>query len=95
MKKLSIIRFKPNPELYDAFVKSLKCFILLPDRKAIVDSFIMTKDKEVFSIVVRYADQLKSASKQGVKYLNTVRHMLEEYYEINRHTIPLTGDLVE
>ena len=95
MEKLSIIRFKPNPEHYDAFVKSLKHFILLPDKRGIVDSFIMTKDKEVLSIVVRYADQLKSASKQGVKYLNTVKHMLEEYNEIDRHTIPLTGDLVE
>jgi len=56
MKKLSIIRFKPRPENYDEFVKSLKHFISLPDRKGIVDSFIMTKDEEVFSIVVRHAD---------------------------------------
>ena len=61
MKKLSIIRFKPNPEHYEAFVKSLKHVILLPDRKGIVDSFIMTKDKEVFGIVVRHAHQLESA----------------------------------
>ena len=47
MKKLSIIRFKPNPEHYGEFVKSLKHFISLPDRKGIVDSFIMTKDEEV------------------------------------------------
>ena len=95
MKKLSIIRFKPNPEHYDAFVKSLKQFISLPDKKGIVDSFIMTKDEEVFSIVVRHADQLESDLKQGLKYLNTVRHMLREYDEIDRNTIPLTGDLVE
>ena len=95
MKKLSIIRFKPNPEHYDAFVKSLKHFILLPDRKGIVDSFIITKDKEVFSVVVRHADQFESDSKQSVKYLNTVRHMLQEYNEIDRQTIPSTGDLVE
>ena len=95
MKKLSIIWFKPNPEHYDAFVKLLEHFILLPDRKGIVDSFINTKDREVFSIVVRHADQLESDSKLGLKYLNTVRHMLQEYNEIDRHTIPLTGDLVE
>ena len=95
MKKLSIIRFKPNPEHHDAFVKSLKHFILLPDRKGIADNFMMTKYKEVFSIFVRHADQLESASKQGVKYLNTVRHTLQEYNEIDRHTIPFTGDLVK
>ena len=95
IKKLSIIRFKLNPGNYDAFVKSLKHFISLLDKKGIVDSYIMTKDKEVFSIVVRHADQFESDSKQGVKYLNTVRYMLQKYNEIHRHTIPLTGDLVE
>ena len=48
MKKLSIIRFKPKSENYDEFVQSLKHFISLPERKGIVDSFIMTKDDEVF-----------------------------------------------
>jgi len=95
MKKLSIIRFKPKPEHFDEFVKSLKHFISLPDREGITDSFIMTKDEEVFSIVVRYAEQLENDAKQGVDYLNTVRHMLQEYNETDRHTIPLTGDLVE
>ena len=55
----------------------------------------MTKDEEVISLVVLHADQLESDSKQGVNYLNTARHMLQEYNEIDRHTIPLTGDLVE
>ena len=95
MKKLSIIRFKPKAENYDEFVQSLKHFISLPERKGIVNSFIMTKDDEVFSVVVRQADQLESDAKQGVEYLNTVRHMLQEYNETDRHTIPLTGDLVE
>ena len=95
MKKLSIIRFKPKAENYDEFVQSLKHFISLPERKGIVNSFIMTKDDEVFSIVVRQADQLESDAKQGLEYLNTVRHMLQEYNETDRHTIPLTGDLVE
>ena len=95
MKKLSIIRFKPKADNYDEFVQSLKHFISLPERKGIVNSFIMTKDDEVFSIVVRQADKLESDAKQGVEYLNTVRHMLQEYNETDRHTIPLTGDLVE
>ena len=95
MKKLSIIRFKPKPAHFDEFLASLKHFISLPDRKGITDSFIMTKDEEVFSIVVRHAGQLESDAKQGVEYLNTVRHMLQEYNKTDRHTIPLTGDLVE
>ena len=95
MKKLPIIRFKPKPEHYGEFVKSLRHFNSLPDRKGIVNSFIMTKDEEVFNIVVRHTDQLESNSKQGVEYLNTVRYLLQEYNQIDQHTIPLTGDLVK
>ena len=95
MKKLSIIRFKPKPEHYDEFVQSLKTYISLPERSGIIAHFIMTKDEEVFIIVIRKADQLEADAKQGVEYLNTVRHMLQEYNETDRHTIPLTGDMVE
>jgi len=95
MKKLSIIRFKPKPQNYDEFVNALKHYISLPERVGITDYFIMTKDEEVFSIVVRHAEQFEQDAKQGVEFLNTVRHLLQEYNEVDRHTIPLTGDLVE
>ena len=55
----------------------------------------MTKGDEVFSVVVRHADQLENDAKQGVEYLNSVRHMLQEYNDVDRHTIAVTGDLVE
>ena len=31
----------------------------------------------------------------GVDWLDTKRHLLEEFNEVDRHTIPLTGDLIE
>lgn len=95
MKKLSIIRFRPKPEHFNEFVQSLKHHITMPERTAISDAFVMTKGDEVYSVVVRVAEQLESDAKQGVEYLNTVRHMLQEYNETDRHTIPITGDLVE
>jgi len=95
MKKLSVIRFKPKPEHFSEFVQSLKQHITMPERTAITDAFVMTKNDEVYSVVVRHADQLESDAAQGVEYLNTVRHMLQEYNETDRHTIPVTGDLVE
>ena len=54
----------------------------------------MTKDDEVFSIVIRDADTLEKNAKEGVEFLDTVRHMLKEFNPIDRHTIPLTGSLV-
>ena len=95
MKKLTIVRFKPKPEHFDAFVQELKQASTAPDRTAILNSLVMTKDDEVFSIVVRHADKLEEDVKLGVQALDGMRHMLQEYNEVDRHTIPLTGDLVE
>ncbi len=95
MKKLTIVRFKPKPEHFDAFVQELKQASTAPDRTAILNSFVMTKDDEVFSIVIRHADKLEEDAKRGVQTLDGMRHMLQEYNELDRHTIPLTGDLVE
>ena len=95
MKKLTIVRFKPRPEHFDAFVQELKQASTAPDRTAILKSFVMTKDDEVFSIVIRHADKLEEDAKRGVQTLDGMRHMLQEYNEVDRHTIPLTGDLVE
>ena len=95
MKKLTIVRFKPKPEHFDAFVQELKQASTATDRTAILNSFVMTKDDEVFSIVIRHADKLEEDAKRGVQTLDGMRHMLQEYNELDRHTIPLTGDLVE
>ena len=95
MKKLTIVRFKPKPEHFDAFVQELKQASTAPDRTAILNSFVMTKDDEVFSIVIRHADKLEEDAKRGVQTLDGMRHMLQEYNDLDRHTIPLTGDLVE
>ena len=95
MKKLTIVRFKPKPEHFDAFLQELKQASTAPDRTAILNSFIMTKEDEVFSIVIRHADKLEEDAKRGVQTLDGMRHMLQEYNEVDRHTIPLTGDLVE
>ena len=95
MKKLTIVRFKPKPEHFDAFVQELKQASTAPDRTAILNSFVMTKDDEVFSIVIRHADKLEEDAKRGVQTLDGMRHMLQEYNELGRHTILLTGDLVE
>ena len=95
MKKLTTVKFKPKPEHFDAFVQELKQARTAPDRTAILNSFVMTKDDAVFSIVIRHADKLEEDAKRGVQTLDGMRHMLQEYNEVDRHTIPLTGDLVE
>ena len=92
-KKLSIVRFKPKPEHFDEFVQLLKA--RYESDPAMTDTKIMATEDEVVGIVVRDTKIFSENVQSGVEYLNTVRHMLQEYDPVNRHTIPMTGDLVE
>ena len=92
-KKLSIVRFKPKPEHFDEVVQLLKA--RHESDPAMSDTKIMTTEEEVVGVVVRDTKIFSENVQSGVEYLNTVRHMLQEYDPVNRHTIPMTGDLVE
>lgn len=95
MKKLSIIRFKPNPEHYDEFTRTLREFLDQRTREGVEHTYVMTKDDEVFSVSIRDTEFLQQSAKEGVEWLDSVRHMLQEYNSTDRHTIPITGDLFE
>ena len=92
-KKLSIVRFKPKPEHFYEFVQLLKA--RHESDPAMSDTKIMTTEDEVVGIVVRDTKIFSENVQSGVEYLNTVRHMLQEYDPVNRHTIPMTGDQIE
>ena len=92
MKKLTIVRFKPKPECHDEFIEALK----VQGRSAAhVEHHIMRCDDEVVAVAIRNADKLEESAKQGVGWLDQQRHLLQEYNEVDRHTIFMTGDLVE
>jgi hypothetical protein len=47
-------------------------------------------------VVIRDADSFEQNAQDGVaNWLDERRSMLQEYDSANRHTIPLSGDLVE
>jgi len=91
-KKLSIVRFKPKPECFDEFLRNIQ------DWHAQVfadgDHHLMRTDEEVVAIVVRESEQLQENMKRGVAWLDSQRPLLQEFNEVDRHTIPMTGDLV-
>ena len=93
MRKLSIVRFKPKPEHYQEFIKKItvhhKAFF------SAEDYYLMTKGEEVVAVVVRDASILQENIDKGVEWLDTVRPLLLEFNDVDRHTIPMTGDLVE
>ena len=92
-KKLSIIRFKPKPEHYDQFLADI---IENGKDREPNTHFTVTADDEVIAVVIRDADKLEESAKDGVvNWLDGRRPMLQEYDAVNRHSIPLSGDLVE
>ena len=92
-KKLSIIRFKPKPEHYDQFLADV---IENGKDREPNTHFTVTAGDEVIAVVIRDADSFEESAKDGVvNWLDERRPMLQEFDAVNRHTIPLSGDLVE
>ena len=92
-KKLSNVRFKTKPEQFDEFVVALKarnnCDAAMTEFK------LMRTVAEVVAIGLRDPSVFDESVQSGVEWLDQHRHMLQEYDPVNRHTIPITGDLVE
>ena len=58
--------------------------------------FTVTTADEVIAVVIRDADGFEQSAQDGVvNWLDERRQMLQEYDPVNRHTLPMTGDLVE
>lgn len=93
-KKISVIRFKPRPECFGEFLENIK---ERSRERALANPpthFLMTTYEEVVAIVIRNESELAESSTRGVDWLDTQRHLLVEYSEQDRHTIPLTGTMV-
>ena len=95
MKKLSIIRFKPKPECFDEFLEN----VLANSRENRTANppthYIMTHGDEIYAVAIRDADALQESASKGVEWLDTQRHLLQEWNDVDRHTLPVTGNLVE
>ena len=92
-KKLSIIRFKPKPEHYDQFLADV---VEHGKDREPNTRFTVTAGDEVIAVVIRDTDTFEERAKDGVvNWLDERRPMLQEFDAVNRHTIPLSGDLVE
>ena len=94
MQKMSVIRFKPKSEFYDEFLDELMNLVDEGRRATPQTRWVLKKDDEIISIAIRdeigFADNVKG----GVNWLDTVRHMLHEWNPRDRHTLPLTGEII-
>ena len=57
--------------------------------------FTVTVGDELIAVVIRDADGFEESAKEGVFNWLDDRPMLQEYDPVNKHTIPLSGDLFE
>ena len=84
----------PKPEHYEAFLNDV--IENGKDRDPEFPHFCVRAGDEVIAVVVRDADNFEQNAQDGVvNWLDERRPMLQEYDPVNRHTIPLSGDLVE
>jgi hypothetical protein len=90
MQKLSIIKFKPKPECFDEFVASITDFNETKHRIF----HLMQSGDELHVIIIRNSDVLAQDAADGVNWLDGQRHLLQEFDAINKHTIPLSGELL-
>ena len=90
MQKLSIIKFKPKQGCLDEFAANLIAFNETKHRVF----HLMQSGDELHAIVIRDADILTQDAAEGVKFLDGQRHLLQEFDSVNRHRIPLSGDLL-
>ena len=95
MTKVSVIRFKPKPECFNEFLNNIKERNIDKANTTPPTHYLMTTADEVVAIAFRAESELSQSSAKGVNWLDTQRHLLLEYSEVDRHTIPLTGNLVE
>ena len=93
--KVSIVRFKPKPECFDEFLNNIKERSEEGATASPPTRYIMTTPDEVVAIAFRAEDELAESSARGVDWLDTQRHLLLQYSEEDKHTIPLTGALVQ
>ncbi len=94
MRKMSIVRYKPKPECYDEFLKALQTLQNERATAASPSAWTITKDDEIIRVVIRDLEEFTSDA-SNTNWLDTVRHLLQEFNEVDRHAIPLTGDIVE
>ncbi len=94
MKKLSIIRFKPKPECFEEFLENLQAYSREAATADPPTHFLMIHGDEVYAIIIRSAEALQESASKGVEWLDAQRHLLQEYNEVDRHTLPVTGGLV-
>ena len=94
MRKMSIVRYKPKPECYDEFLKALQALQNERATAASPSAWTITKDDEIIRVVIRDLEEFTSDA-SNTNWLDTVRHLLQEFNEVDRHAIPLTGDIVE
>ena len=92
MKKLTIVRFKPKPECHDEFLAALKVQATNANH---IEHRIAYCDDEIVAISIREAAKLSESAKQGVEWLDRHRHLLQEWNEVDRHTLAMTGELIE
>ena len=93
MKKMSMVRFKPKPGQFENFLNELTKYHE-NGAMGIEDKWFLRNGDELIAVVIRDDQEFTQSVEAGVSWLDGMRHMLEEFNDEDRHTIPLTGVVI-
>ncbi|MDP6029905.1 MAG: hypothetical protein QGH08_00340 [Arenicellales bacterium] len=94
MRKMSTVRYKPKPECYDEFLEALQTLQNERATAVLPAAWTLKNNYEIIRVVTRSLEEF-SPDLSNTNWLDTVRHLIQEFNEVGRHAIPFTGDIVQ
>lgn len=98
MKTVSVVRFKPKPEFFDEFVADCKARANWRRKNSsnLLKRIVACSDDEVIDIsIMDDVDFVIEKQESGLRWLDERRHMLVEYNTEDRHTLPISGLIID
>jgi len=98
MKTVSVVRMKPKPEFYDEFVADCRERAKWWREKSpqMLKRYVACSDDEVIEIsIMDDVDFVIEKQESGLRWLDERRHMLVEYNTEDRHTLPISGLIID
>ena len=86
MRKMSTVRYKPKPECYDEFLEALQTLQNERATAVLPAAWTLKNNYEIIRVVTRSLEEF-SPDLSNTNWLDTVRHLIQEFNEVGRHAI--------
>ena len=96
MKVLTIIRFKPKPNYLEYVIKELRSHNQRCRRLFNQQRFLSEVDGEIYLVKISPSiEKISEDQEVSLSHLDTIRPLLEEWSDEERHTRSISGMLID